>query len=61
MSLENWMLLWKIILIGGTGLFAVLAILVSVGGFFDVRQLFKTLHEQHAAREKSMNSANKHS
>ena len=60
MSLENWMLLWKIVLIGGIGLFAVLAILVSIGGFFNVRRLFKTLHEQHAAREKAMGSAKNH-
>ena len=51
MSLDGWMLMWKIVLIGGVALFAVLAVAVSIGGFFDVRQLFKTLREQHEDSE----------
>jgi hypothetical protein len=48
MSLDSWMLLWKIILIGGIGLFATLAVVVSIGGFFDVFRLLRVLREQHA-------------
>ncbi len=45
MSTEAWIMLWKIVLIGGIGLFALLAIVVSIGGFFDVARLLRTLRE----------------
>ena len=45
MSLEAWMMLWKIVLIAGIGLFGLLAIVVSIGGFFDVAKLLKSLRE----------------
>lgn len=48
MPLEFWILLWKVVLIGGVGLFAALAVVVTIGGAFDIRRLFKTLHEEHA-------------
>ena len=48
MSLDSWMLFWKIVLIGGIGLFAMLAVVVSIGGFFDVFRLLRVLREQHA-------------
>jgi len=51
MSLMSWMLLWKIVLIGGIGLFAALAVVVTIGGARDVRKLFQTLREEHERRE----------
>ncbi len=48
MSVEYWILLWKVVLIVGVGLFAVLAVVVTIGGAADVRELFRTLREQHA-------------
>ncbi len=36
MSIDAWMTLWKIVLIGGIGGFALLAVAVTIGGFFDV-------------------------
>ena len=45
MSIEVWMTIWKIVLIGGIGLFAVLAVMVTVGGFFDVIKLLAKLRE----------------
>ena len=54
MTLQQWMLIWKIVLIGGISLFAILAVVVSIGGFFDVRRLFRTLHAQHAEHEKDL-------
>ena len=48
MSIEAWMILWKIVLIGGLALFAALAVLVSIGGFFDVAKLIRRLKEDHA-------------
>jgi hypothetical protein len=43
MSIDAWMTLWKIVLIGGIGLFAVLAVVVTIGGFFDVIKLLANL------------------
>ena len=48
MPIEFWIGLWKIVLIAGIGLFAVLAVVVTIGGACDVRKLFRTLHEEHA-------------
>ena len=48
MPLEFWSGLWKVVLIGGVGLFAILAVVVTIGGAMDVRKLFRTLREQHA-------------
>jgi len=48
MPIEFWIVLWKTVLIGGVGLFAVLAIAVSIGGAVDVCRLLKTLREEHA-------------
>ena len=48
MPLEYWILLWKIVLIGGVGLFTALAVVVTIGGALDIRRLFKTLREEHA-------------
>ena len=48
MPLEYWIMLWKVVLIVGVGLFAALAIVVTIGGALDIRRLFKTLHEEHA-------------
>ncbi len=47
MPLEFWIFLWKALLIVGVGMFAVLAIVVTIGGAFDVRRLFQTLREEH--------------
>ncbi len=56
MTVQHWIMLWKIVLIGGISLFAVLAVVVSIGGFFDIRRLFRTLRAQHAEHEKLLNS-----
>ncbi len=51
MSIESWILLWKVVLIVGIGLFAILAVVVTIGGFLDVRRLFRMLHQQHADQQ----------
>ena len=43
-----WQILWAAVLVGGLALFAGLAIVVSIGGFFDIRSLFKSIEEQRA-------------
>ncbi len=48
MAIEYWILLWKVVLVVGVGLFALLAAVVTIGGALDIRRLFKTLREEHA-------------
>ena len=45
MSIDAWMTLWTIVLISGVGLFALLAVAVTIGGFFDVIKLLAKLRE----------------
>ncbi len=48
MDIEYWVILWKVVLVVGVGLFAILAVVVTIGGAIDIRRLFKTLREEHA-------------
>ena len=49
MKIIYWIVLWKAVFIIGVGLFVLLALVVTVGGLFDIRRLFQLLHERHAA------------
>ena len=60
MSLQHWALLWKVILIGGISLFAILALGVSFFGFFDFRRLFRTLRQTHDKLGDAPGSADPH-
>ena len=51
MSLDFWVLLWKAVLIGGVTVFAVLALVVTVGGALDIGRLFRTLREEAAQHQ----------
>ncbi len=48
MSLEFWIMLWKIVFIVGISMFAVLAVVVSIGGARDIVKLLNTLKAQQA-------------
>ena len=41
----SWMLLWKIVLLFTVTCFAVMTVVVTIGGAFDVRRLFQRLQE----------------
>ena len=41
-----WIVFWIVILFTGLGLFAALAVAVSIVGFFNIRSLFKKLRSQ---------------
>jgi hypothetical protein len=47
----DWPEVWKIILLVSCGLFAIMSLLVIIGGAFDVRKLFRRLREQEASGE----------
>ena len=59
MSIDAWMTLWTIVLVGGIGLFAVLAVVVTIGGFFDVLKLLANLRADAEAADAE--TANKES
>ena len=45
----GWEGIWKITLIGTCGLFALMSVLVIVGGALDIRKLFRRLREREAS------------
>jgi hypothetical protein len=47
MSAESWTTFWGAVLGGGVLGFSVLAVSVTVGGFRDVRAMFRRITEQH--------------
>jgi len=51
LPLDFWINLWKIVFIVGVVLFGSMAIWVSIGGFFDIKRLFKTIAEGHEQEE----------
>ncbi len=44
--MDFWISLWKIFFFASMALFAGLAVVVSIGGFFNIRSLFKSLSER---------------
>lgn len=50
---DNWIILWKIVLIAGLSAFSVMAVWVSIGGFFDVKKLIKGMQEASKAAEEA--------
>ena len=47
----GWEGVWKVTLIGTCGLFAVMSVLVIVGGAMDIRKLLRRLREREASGE----------
>ena len=43
MSVESWSICWKIVFFIGVGMFAILSLLVIVGGALDVGKLLRRL------------------
>lgn len=56
MTIQQWILVWKIVVICGISLFSILAVVVAIGGFFDIRHLLRKLHAQHAAYQETLNA-----
>ncbi len=44
-----WIYLWKALLIGALALFGGMAVWVTIGGYFDIKRLFKRISESHKA------------
>jgi len=45
--MEFWLPIWKWTLILGVTAFAILAVVVIIGGAYDIRSLFRSLRAQH--------------
>jgi hypothetical protein len=41
--MQTWLTLWTVLLFACLGLFGVTAVVVAVGGFFDLRAMFRAL------------------
>ena len=53
-----WITVWTITLILGVGVFAVLAVVVTIGGAFDIFSLLRMLKAQHQSGQKDDTSDN---
>jgi hypothetical protein len=51
--MDSWLLFWKLLLIVAFSMFGVLAIVVAIGGFFDLRALFRSVDAQHDSENES--------
>jgi hypothetical protein len=45
---EQWVTFWKWVVITALTTYFGLALVIAVGGFFDVRKMFRRLNEAHA-------------
>lgn len=55
--MENWITFWTWLLVIVLLIFFGLIVVVAVGGFFDLKILFRTINKQHRDSEEKQNSA----
>ena len=48
-----WIIFWTMFLVLGVLVFAGLAIAVTIGGFRDIRAMFRKIDQQHAGEEQA--------
>ena len=46
--MENWTIFWACVLLGAVSLFGVLAIVVTIGGVGDIRNMVRRLRDRDA-------------
>ena len=46
--MDFWITFWTVLLVLGLTVFAGLAVVVSIGGFFDIKRLFRSFDARHA-------------
>lgn len=47
-----WISFWTVFFVVSLGLFATLAVTVTIGGFFNIRSLFKSLSDRSAESDR---------
>ena len=50
--MSDWITIWSVLLVGGIGIYAVMAVLVAIGGAKDVRKLFRSMDKEKRDEEK---------
>jgi len=45
--MDEWLTFWTFLLIAGLALFGGLTVVVACGGFFDVREMLRSVEKQH--------------
>jgi len=50
--MSDWITVWSILLAGGIGIYAVMAVLVAIGGAKDIRKLFRAMDKETREEEK---------
>ena len=51
--MSDWLTIWSILLAGGIGIYAVMAVLVAVGGAKDIRKLFRSMDKEKRDEEEN--------
>jgi len=46
--MDGWIRFWSLVLCLGIGAFVSLSVVVTIGGYQDIRSLFRSIDEQHA-------------
>ncbi len=49
--MEFWISFWAVLLVVALTIFAALAVVVTIGGFFDVKALLRTIERRHSIEE----------
>ncbi len=49
--MDTWALFWGLLLIVVLVIFAALSVVITIGGFFDVKALFKSIDKQHSEKK----------
>jgi len=47
-----WINFWTCVLIAALAFFAVLAVVVTIGGAFDIKKLFRSMDAKHAEQDR---------
>ena len=56
MTVDFWTVFWTVLLLLALALFAGLAVVVTVGGFYDARRLFRSIVAKHDEQERETGS-----
>lgn len=49
--MDSWLVFWTVLLIAALAVFAGLAVVVTIGGFFDIKKLFRSIDAKHAEQD----------
>ena len=51
--MSDWITIWAILLVSGIGIYAVMVVLVAVGGAKDIRKLFRSMDKEKRDEEEN--------